>query len=60
LLVGAVVTSAALPWSCAGPGETCALGVSPVTLSTFEDSKDHAKLGWGSADEDVKDILFYF
>jgi hypothetical protein len=45
LLVGAFVTSAAEPWSCAGPGETCADGVNPVTLSTFEDSKDHARLG---------------
>jgi hypothetical protein len=36
LLVGAFVTSAALPWSCAGPGETCADGANPVTLSTFE------------------------
>jgi hypothetical protein len=60
LLVGALVTSAELPWSCAGPGETCADGWSEVTLSTFEFSKDHARLGWGSAAEDVKDILFYF
>jgi hypothetical protein len=36
LLVGAFVTSAALPWSCAGPGETWELGANPVTLSTFE------------------------
>jgi hypothetical protein len=51
LLVGAFVTSAADPWSCAGPGETCADGVNPVTLSTFELSNVHARLGWGSAPE---------
>jgi hypothetical protein len=60
LLVGAFVTSAALPTSCAGPGETWELGVNPVTLSTFEFSNCHARLGWGSAAEDVKDILIYF
>jgi|688.fasta_scaffold123054_2 hypothetical protein len=54
LLVGAFVTSAALPWSCAGPGETCADGLSPVTLSTFEFSNCHARLGWGSAPEYIK------
>jgi hypothetical protein len=31
-----------------------------VTLSTLLDSNVHARLGWGSAAEDVKDILFYF
>jgi hypothetical protein len=55
-----VVTSAAEPASCAGPGETWELGANPVTMSTFELSKVHARLGWGSAAEDVKDILFYF
>jgi hypothetical protein len=60
LLVGASVTSAAEPWSCAGPGETCADGWSELTLSTFEFSNCHARLGWGSAPENVKDILFYF
>jgi hypothetical protein len=56
LLVGAFVTSAAEPWSCAGPGETCELGASEVTLSTFEFSNCHARLGWGSTPADVKDI----
>jgi hypothetical protein len=51
LLVGAFVTSAALPTSCAGPGETCELGASPVTLSTLLDSNCHARLGWGSTPE---------
>jgi len=48
------VTSAALPWSCAGPGETWELGANPVTMSTFELSKVHARLGWGSAPEYVR------
>ena len=51
LLVGAFVISAADPWSCAGPGETCADGWSEVTLSTLLDSNVHARLGWGSAPE---------
>jgi hypothetical protein len=48
LLVGAFVTKAADPWSCAGPGETCADGCSEVTMSTLLDSNCHARLGWGS------------
>ena len=51
LLVGAFVTSAAEPTSCAGPGETCDEGARLVTLSTFEFSNCHARLGWGSAPE---------
>jgi hypothetical protein len=54
LLVGAFVTSAADPWSCAGPGETWDDGASEVTLSTFEFSNCHARLGWGSAPEYVR------
>ena len=58
LLVGAVLVNTADPKSCAGPGETWELGANPVTMSTFELSKVHARLGWGSAADDVKDILF--
>lgn len=58
LLVGAFVTSAALPWSCAGPGETWELGASEVTLSTLLDSNCHARLGWGSAAEYTRLIYF--
>jgi hypothetical protein len=57
LLVGAFVTSAADPWSCAGPGWIVDDGASPVTTSTLLDSKVHAKLGWGSEPKVVSDIL---
>jgi hypothetical protein len=53
-----VVTSAALPWSWAGPGETWEDGASPVTLSTLLDSNCHARLGWGSAAEFTRLIYF--
>jgi hypothetical protein len=58
LLVGAFVTSAALPWSWAGPGETWDDGANPVTLSTLLDSNCHARAGWGSTPEYTKLIYF--
>ena len=42
---GAFVTREAPPMSCAGPGETCALGASPVITSTLLVSNVHSRIG---------------